>query len=208
MNGVKYHIITFISVCFFSFVSAVTFNQFIRFVVIDSVAFTHKTQQRRYRNRETVPPFEDYKSVFIESGFFKIPNLDSADSGYDEVKPETPVMDLKLIGTISGPRSIARALVQKKGERDAEIFSIGADVFGYKLLKVRDTCIYLSVAEKTEKIDIYDEREWGRRRRSSRSRRRSVSGSSCSCTPVSGAPFASVRPTDCSRPGRSRCSTT
>jgi hypothetical protein len=55
----------------------------------------------------------------------------------------TALNTLTLMGTITGPWSIARALIKKNGEKDPAIFAlykvnseISNDVYGYKLVRI------------------------------------------------------------------------
>ena len=178
MNQIKYHIITIISVVLFSFLSALTINLFVEYILFDTVDVNRSHKHRSIRrSRSVVVPFRDYENSIIESGFFKIPSEDP-EVVTEEVVPDTVIDELKLVGTISGPRRIARALVQKRGERDAVIYKPGSDIFGYRLLRIKDTSIYLRHGETTSILDIYDDRNWSRSRRSGSRRSAKTSRSS------------------------------
>jgi type II secretion system protein C len=67
--------------------------------------------------------------------------------------------DLQLLGTISGPASIARILIKKKQEKDAQIFKLWDDVYGYKLVRIDNSKIFLKKDKTTEILDMYPKEE-------------------------------------------------
>jgi general secretion pathway protein C len=63
------------------------------------------------------------------------------------------------MGTITGPRSIARAMIKKKGEKNPEIFKLYTDVYGYKLISIRNTKVYLKSGEERVMLDLFAKQE-------------------------------------------------
>jgi len=59
--------------------------------------------------------FDDYK-IIIDSGFFKMPG--PGDITGDSQITAGAISELTLLGTITGPASIARAMVYKNGEKN------------------------------------------------------------------------------------------
>jgi len=60
-----------------------------------------------------------------------------------------------VLGTISGPPGIARALIKKQSESSAQIYKIGMDVYGFKLVKIENAKVFLKKDGKVEIIDMF-----------------------------------------------------
>ncbi|MBN2039849.1 MAG: hypothetical protein JW864_07410 [Spirochaetes bacterium] len=159
MQNLKFHIINTAAVVLFSYILAFTISQFIRLNI--TPAYTDSIDKRqRPSGKSKEKTFEDYKAI-LDATFFKVPGetVTSEDS-------ETPVVytmensnNLILLGTITGPSSIARALIKKKGEKDSQVFKLWSDVYGFKLVRIDNSKIYLKQNENIEIIDMYTQKE-------------------------------------------------
>jgi type II secretion system protein C len=98
----------------------------------------------------------DLNKIF-ESGFFKV------SSGSDDLKsgsaePASQLADLKLLGTVTGPPGIARAMILKKGEKQAEIFKLWKEVYGYTLSGIDSSKVYLKKDKTSYTLDMYEKK--------------------------------------------------
>jgi len=154
INNIKYHSINIISVTLFSFVCALTINQ-----IVKSVLTVYPSESRK--NRLTARSEDRVINVdinkILESGFFKVSSgSDSSVSGSGETASQ--LAELKLLGTVTGPPGIARAMILKKGERQAEIFKLGKDVYGYTLSGVNSSKVILKRDKSSYTLDMYEKK--------------------------------------------------
>ncbi len=150
MQNIKYHALNTVSVTVFSFILASTATQFIRigFVSLD------ERQERRPRITSGQTPtrsFEDYQAV-LDSGFFKLAGPESPEN---QAASSSALSDLQLLGTISGPPSISRALIKRSTEKDPVIFKLWNNVYGFKLVRIDDSKVFLKMNDKVEIIDMF-----------------------------------------------------
>lgn len=158
MQNIRYHIVNISAVILFSLVAALTINQFIRLGI--SPSYSISTERERYTDPQTAKKsYDDYKTI-LDSNFFKIASetSKSSESG-DAIAQTSDLMDLQLLGTISGPASIARILIKKKQEKDAQIFKLWDDVYGYKLIRIDNAKIFLKKDKAIEILDMYPKEE-------------------------------------------------
>lgn len=151
MQNLKYHLLTIVSVLVFSYVSAYTINGIIRhsMIVMPSAMSQSKTKQGLVSSMETASI-----DSLVESGFFRVALFnDVAESGNSF---PSGLDDLILLGTVTGPPNIAVAMIQKKGEKNAGIFSLWKDVYGYKLIAINSAYVYLKLNSERFKIEIFD----------------------------------------------------
>lgn len=153
MQNIKYHLLTIVSVLFFSYISAYTINGIIRhsLIVMPSSMLHSKSKQGLVSSLET-----GSIDSLVESGFFRVASLD------DEVdpgnSPPSGLDDLLLLGTVTGPSNIAVAMIQKKGEKNAGIFSLWKDVYGYQLIAINTGHVYLKHNSERFKIELYEKK--------------------------------------------------
>jgi len=149
MQNVKYHTINTVSVIAFALVLSAGINQLIRL----SITPLPGHQQRKPRAAGPQAPaktFDDYRRI-LDSGFFRLAGQDALNGG---AAVSSKLTELQLMGTISGPASIARALIKKNTEKDPEVFRIGAPVYGYTLVRIDNSKVYLRGGDK--KVEILD----------------------------------------------------
>ncbi len=159
MQNIKYHLLNTISILVFSYLTAITINQFFKFDFIPSYNTTYK-RQRNLSQRSLIRSFDDYRTI-LESGFFKL--SDETDDTNTAIAPSTEnITDLFLLGTITGPSSIARAMIKKRTEREAKIFKLWSDVYGYKLVRINNTKAYLKMGNDIKVLDMFAQVDRGR----------------------------------------------
>ncbi len=158
MQNVKYHTLNILSVMIFSLVLASTVNQVIKYWISPTYTAALAGVPKRGTGLAR-KSFEDYR-VITESGFFKI-------AGPEDVSGEGPgqagsVSELTLLGTITGPTSIARAMIMKTGEKNPGIFAlykvnseISNDVYGNRLVWIADSKVYLDSGGQRVTLDLY-----------------------------------------------------
>jgi general secretion pathway protein C len=128
----------------------------------DAMAFKSikKTNSNNVRKK-----FDDYK-IIIDSGFFKIPG--PSDLAGESQNSTGSLSELTLLGTITGPFVIARAMISKTGEKNPGIFAlykynseITNNVYGNKLIGIADTKVFLEVNGQKVTLDLYAKKTVG-----------------------------------------------
>jgi len=153
MQNIKYHVIIFISVIIFSYISAVTINGLVRNNLVIYPTEKSKIKISKQIHKENLN-FDI--SQIIESGFFRTANANSAESSGDT---SSAINDFKLMGTVTGPPEIARALIFKKGERQPGVFKLMKDVYGFKITGIEPSKIYLSKNSEKYTLNLFDKKE-------------------------------------------------
>lgn len=159
MQNLKYHSLNIISIMIFSFMLASTVNQVIKYNI--SPAYTKSlTSSRRISTLNVRKSFDDYK-IITESGFFKVASPSDL-TGDTMGIAGAGISELTLLGTISGPTSIARAMILKTGEKSPGIFAlfkvnneINNDVYGNKLVWIADSKVYLEAGGQKVALELY-----------------------------------------------------
>lgn len=149
MTKIQIHVINTIAVMLFSFITAQVINQGVK-LFIKPADFKNYTHARYNPTSKSLKSFNEYQSM-LDSNFFKIATVNSA--GVAALSSE--INELVVLGTISGPPSIARALIKKQSESSAKIYKIGMDVYGFKLIKIDNAKVYLKQGDKVEIIDMF-----------------------------------------------------
>lgn len=173
MQNVKYHLLNTIAVFTFSYLTAITINQFLKFSFSPSYN-NIITNPRIFNKTQKAKNFDEYTAI-LESGFFKIADDSHVPNNVKSTlsSPEN-ITDLILLGTITGPSSIARALIKKKSEREPKIFKLWSNVYGYRLVRIKNTKAYLKSGGDIKMLDMFAHVE-RTSRRSSPARRTSPS---------------------------------
>lgn len=159
MQNIKYHTINTAAVLFFSFVLASTITQIYRYSAIPAVVPT-QTGRQALRTARRVSTFNDYRSI-IDSTFFRVASASGEGPQGLAVQsgPAVSETDLQLLGTISGPWQIARALIKKKTDPEAKIYRMGSDVFGYKITGIFTSKVHLKLNKDIRILDMYADKE-------------------------------------------------
>ena len=158
MHNIKYHILNVLSVTVFSFLLAMTINQFFKYGIAPSLA-PSKPKRPAIVQRAKPRGFDEYRSI-IDSGFFKIAVFSNEPLAASA--PQSNPSELELLGTITGPSSIARALIKKKTEKDPQIYRLWSNVFGYKLVGINNNKVFLKINKETVVLDMYAEKTDGK----------------------------------------------
>ncbi|HOK01110.1 MAG TPA: PDZ domain-containing protein [Spirochaetota bacterium] len=153
-KNIFYHGLTFIAAVIFAFVTAITINQ-----VFKGLFFVYPSEKKRLRPITVNPArYSEVKiDKILESGFFRA-TVGSA-TGESDNQITSEITDLKLLGTVTGPSSIARALILKKGEKQASVFRIGSDVYGYTLSGVESSKVYLKSGSSVSTLSLYEKKD-------------------------------------------------
>jgi type II secretion system protein C len=159
MQNLKYHSLNIISILIFSFMLASTINQVVKYNI--SPAYTKSlTNTRKISTANIRKNFDDYKLI-SECGFFKVAS--ASDLAGDSQNPAgAGISELTLLGTISGPTSIARAMILKTGEKSPGVFAlykvnseVTNDVYGNKLVLIGDSKVYLEAGGQKVTLELY-----------------------------------------------------
>ncbi len=154
MQNIKFHAISLASVILFSYILAVTINGIIRnnLAVYPSEKNRIKISKQIQKENMNI----DINQI-IESGFFR-----TASSNVSEMKEDlsSALSDLKLIGTVTGPPGIARALIMKKGEKQPKVFKILNDVYGFSITGIDSSKIYLKKNSEKYVLDLFEKKDF------------------------------------------------
>ncbi len=154
MQNVKYHLLNTIAVFTFSYLTAITINQFLKFSFSPSYNNTI-TKTHVFNSPQRSKNFDEYTAI-LESGFFKVADdLHSRNNDKSMLSSPENITDLILLGTITGPSSIARALIKKKSEREPKIFKMWSNVYGYRLVRISNTKAYLKSGSDIKLLDMF-----------------------------------------------------
>jgi len=152
MQNIKYHLLTLISVIIFSYTAAYTINGIVRHSLIIMPSDNARTSSKQLSS------YTDEKITIdsiVESGFFHLSRFD--DNAVESSAP-SGLEDLILLGTVTGPPKIAVAMIQKKGEKNAGIFSLWKNVYGYQLISINTGFVYLKRDNERYKLNLYDKK--------------------------------------------------
>ncbi len=150
MQNIKYHVMNTVAMALFSFVLATAITQFIR-LTFSQPSSQHFKRKKAIVSTHKAASFEEYRSI-IDSGFFRLSGS-SASNG--QPSSSTEIASLSLLGTVTGPASIARALIKKNNEKEARIYRLWSSVDGFKLVKIYNSRVYLKSATGIEVLDMF-----------------------------------------------------
>ncbi|HPJ36807.1 MAG TPA: hypothetical protein PLT75_00035 [Spirochaetota bacterium] len=153
MQNIKYHVLNITSVTIFSFVLASTMTQVYKYSA--EPAFTpSRSRSKHYSGQQRPLTFIDYKTSIVDSGFFKVAQtMNGPDVG--AAGPAANITDLQLLGTISGPANIARALIKKKTENDSKVYKIRDNINGYILVRILSSKVHLRLGRDIMILDMF-----------------------------------------------------
>lgn len=163
MQNLKYHALNLLSVMIFSFMLASTINQVVKFVISPSYNKTTRAPGRRTYTPALAKTPDTLVKPILESGLFLI-----AGNEPDQGPAKSNIDELTLLGTITGPTNISRAMIMKTGEKNPGVFAlykvsneVSNDVFGYKLVGIADLKVYLEVGGQRVTLDMYAKKAVG-----------------------------------------------
>ncbi len=154
MQNIKYHAISLSSVILFSYISAITINGLIKNNL--AVYPSEKNRQKISRHMPTENPSVDINQI-IESGFFRTASTNNTDNTEET---SSAINDFKLMGTVTGPPGIARALILKKGENQPDVFKLWKNVYGFTITGIESSKIYLKKNSETFTLNLYEKKEF------------------------------------------------
>ncbi len=152
MINIKYHAINFLAVSFFSFSLALSANQVVRYAI--SPQKVNIVIKKPVRTETDKTGSSTDNRIILDSGFFKLAANEKTAAVTQELQQ---VSDLQLLGTITGPPSIARAIIKKKSDEKGEIFKLYSEVFGYKLVSVEEREVKLKSSSGISVLFLYPE---------------------------------------------------
>ena len=153
MQNIKYHLLNITSIAIFSYATATTANQVIKYNL--SPVQNHVVKKRNnVRTKKVMKTFESYDNI-LKSGFFKIAEPEVESNDVQVSKVVSSIDNLTLMGTITGPRSIARAMIKKRGEKEAAVFKLWTDVYGSKLIRIYSTRVYLESNGEKVALELF-----------------------------------------------------
>lgn len=142
----------------FSFMLASTINQVVKYKISPGYSKPAATSRKSY-NTAVRKNFEDYR-ILTESGFFKVAS--AADIAGETPGASGSISELTLLGTITGPTSIARAMILKTGDTSPRIFALykvnsetSNDVWGNKLVWIADSKVYIEAGGQKMTLELY-----------------------------------------------------
>ena len=159
MQNIKYHLINVAAVILFSWSAAWAINQSVQYALSSSYNVQAPKQSRP--DKKTAPKIskDDLISPILASGVFKTTNETSSSP---EGIQNASLSNLTLLGTITGPTSISRALIKNDGEKNPRIFAlykvnndIDNDVYGYKLVSIDTNKVWLESNGQRNVLELF-----------------------------------------------------
>ncbi len=162
MQLLKYHLLNITAMLLFAYSSAQTATTLVSHQLPRPELVTTTA------GRSAVPARESHPAVniqaIIESGFFQ--EAEEKDSSSEIGVAPATLSELELIGTVTGPPVIARAMIRKKGERNPMIYALYRyqrdltnEVYGYRLVAIRERKVYLKKDDEIYHLDLFDKKK-------------------------------------------------
>ncbi|MCL1911247.1 MAG: hypothetical protein FWG13_03480 [Leptospirales bacterium] len=161
MQNIRYHLINIAAVTLFSWSAAGAINQSVQYAL--SPSYNAPVQKQARTGQKTAPEIsqDDLISPILASGIFKIANESSLPSAPGSAR-DASLPNLTLLGTITGPAAISRALIRKDGEKDPKIYAlhkinndISNDVYGYKLVAIDTNKVWLENNGQRSVLELF-----------------------------------------------------
>ena len=159
MQNFKYHFINIIAVTLFSWSAAWAINQSVQYALTPSYDAAPQNQPRQ--NKKAAPGIsqDDLVSSILMSGIFKTAGESPPMPGN---APDVSLPNLTLLGTITGPASISRALIKKDDEKNPKTFAlykvnneIDNNVYGYKLVAIDINKVWLENNGQRSVLELF-----------------------------------------------------
>jgi general secretion pathway protein C len=162
MQLIKYHFLNISAMLLFAYSSAQTA------ITLVSHQLPQPEQVTSAGGRHAVESRKTHKAVniqsIVESGFFK--QAEDDDSSPEIGSAPADLSELELIGTVTGPPVIARAMIRKQGERNPVIYALYRyrrdltnEVYGYRLVAIRERKVYLKKDDEIYNLDLFDKKK-------------------------------------------------
>ncbi len=154
MQNIKYHALNTAAALFVSFMMALTASNVYRFVAAPAVV---PNQPQRQSSRPARPraSFADYRPI-VDSTFFRVAQpMSVSSSAPAQSAPAVSESELVLLGTISGPPDVSRALIKKKSDPEAKVYGMWKDVYGYRIVRITESKVHLKIGKEIRILDMY-----------------------------------------------------
>lgn len=153
MQNIRYHAISLFSVILFSYITAVTINGIVKNNL--TVYPSEKSRMRAAKNVQKENINIDINQL-VESGFFRTSASTSTGESEDN---SSAINDFKLMGTVTGPPNIARALILKKGEKQPGVYKLWKDLYGFNISGIESSKVYLKRNNETFTLNLFEKKE-------------------------------------------------
>ena len=159
MQNIKYHLINIAAVTLFSWSAAGAINQTVQYALSSSNV---PTQKQARPDKKAAPKIskDDLISPILASGAFKTTGEFSP--SVQENMQSASLSNLTLLGTITGPAAISRALIRKDGEKNPKVFAlykidndIDNYVYGYKLTAIDTNKVWLESNGQRNILELF-----------------------------------------------------
>lgn len=154
MQNIKYHALNTAAALFVSFMMALTASNIYRFVAAPAVVPNQPVRQSS-RPARPRPSFADYRQI-VDSTFFRVAQpMSVSASAAAQAAPAVSESELQLLGTISGPPEVSRALIKKKTDPEAKVYGMWKDVYGYRIVRITESKVHLKIGKEIRILDMY-----------------------------------------------------
>lgn len=151
MQNLKYHALNMVSIIVFSYLCASAVNHVIRSGFSEKAPPRNRTSLSPQEGSRNNPVFDDY-SIILSSGFFR----DSENETDGNYSGHSDIADMLLLGTITGPPEIARAMIRGKNDKNPGVFRKSSVVHGYILVRIAETAVFLKRDSNVHRLELYD----------------------------------------------------
>jgi type II secretion system protein C len=153
MQNIRFTLINYSAAAFFSFACAYTAMETVHY------AFAPEKKIVSSRPAPKSPDFQSKPAVSVDnivnSGVFILARTVESGGSAEGAAVNEALSNLILLGTITGDRSIARAMIKKRSDNSTDIFKTGQNAFGYTLVRVDNYKVYLKSGKETFILDMF-----------------------------------------------------
>ena len=162
MLETKYHLLNIAAVILFAGAASATINKSIQYVLTPDYSPTTQKQTNLTKNTERKLSQDELISTITESGIFKVSGVVNDSSPAAGTGSSESVSNLTLLGTVTGPAIIARAVIQRSGDKDPKVFAlykisaqIDNNVYGYKLTNINTDRVTLQANGEKIVLELF-----------------------------------------------------
>lgn len=142
--NIKYHILNLVAVIVFSGVASAAINKSVRYALTPEYVPPSKIQINANKKSGQKLTQQDLISSILDSGMFIVADgAGDVTQGISSGDTVDVIGNLTLLGTVTGPAVIARAVIKSNREKEPKIFAlykinaqIDNNVYGYKLTSI------------------------------------------------------------------------
>ncbi len=169
MQNFKFHSLSILAAIIFAYSLSILISNVLEGNISD-INSSSRHSKRISRKQRQAPLYTPEQ--ILQSGFFKVSNGSNVSTS-DNIPSSSPE-ELRLLGTITGPYSIARAMIHKKGERNSEIFKLNSSVYGYNLVAIRSSSVKLKQGDRDFTLELFEKKTFSGSSRNSSSSKSGV----------------------------------